>query len=438
MIFFPENLTGLQAIVKEARKSGRPLIPVSSAFPLPETGPDGPDTVSFSRMNHILRIDRRNRYVRAEAGVTFSDLLPEVKKAGMRLNHPFLPRPEKSAVASLLERNGGIVPKYQYDYHDPLLNAEIVYGTGDVFRTGSAAGPGPFEELKADMVSPWGPGTIDFIRFVCGAQGTMGFVTWATMKAEVLPSLSRLFFITSDSLGKLVRLASDLLLKRVPDDCLILNRVQFAMAFSEDEAGRKHLMQAADPWILLCRVCGYERYPEERVRIYTGYLTDMTETAGLKCRPELPYLNGMEPRIEERLLDCDRSEIYWKDRTGGSFGSEFLAPPGRTAELTAVVTGSAECVPKNLGITLLPQVQGRAFRISFDRYHDNTAESKAAKADIEQIEERLLRAGAFFDSPRGPITEKVFEKDPVGTEAIRKLKAIFDPDRILCPGRLCL
>ena len=67
---------------------------------------------------------------------------------------------------------------------------------------------------------------------------------------------------------------------------------------------------------------------------YYGYLTDMTETAGLKCRPELPYLNGMEPRIEERLLDCDRSEIYWKDRTGGSFGSEFLAPPGRTAELT--------------------------------------------------------------------------------------------------------
>ena len=99
----------------------------------------------------------------------------EMAKAGLRLNHPFLPRANKSVTASMLEREGVLVPKYQYDYTDPFLTAEVVYGNGEVFHTGSAAGPGPQEELQADMVCPWGPGSIDFNRFLCGAQG---YVAW--------------------------------------------------------------------------------------------------------------------------------------------------------------------------------------------------------------------------------------------------------------------
>lgn len=439
MTLFPENLNDLQGIIRRAARDGQALIPVSSAFPPSDTDPKGAETVSFEKMNRILKIDRKSRYVRAQAGVTFGDLLPEVKKAGMRLNHPFLPRPQKSAVASLLERNGVIVPKYQYDYHDPLLNAEIVYGNGEVFRSGSAAGPGPFEELTADMVSPWGPGTIDFIRFVCGAQGTMGFVTWATMKAEVLPTAGRLYFISSDDPKKLTRLASDLLLRRVPDDCVILNRAGFAMAFAEDPAQLDLFMKEADPWILLCRICGYERYPKERIRIFCGYLKEMTESIGLKCSETLSFLNGAESRIEERLLDCDRSKVYWKDRTGGCCGTEFLAPPSRAADLAVSAARAAGAGVHSPGIFIQPQVQGRAFRVMLDLYHDasDPGENRSARQVLFETEQALLERGAYFDSPKGPIAEKVFQKDPAGTEALKKLKKIFDPSGIFCPGRLC-
>ena len=199
---YPESKKALQDIIKAAREKGTALVPVSSGAPhihgISEN--KNAETVDMSKMNNILKISRHDRYARVEVGVTFGDLIPEMAKNGLRLNAPFLPRANKSAIASALEREAVLVPKYQYDYTDPLLTMEVVFGTGDEFRTGSASGPGTYEELKADMVSPWGPGTIDYLRFVMGAQGTMGIATWGTLKAEVMPSQSKLFFIEADDL----------------------------------------------------------------------------------------------------------------------------------------------------------------------------------------------------------------------------------------------
>jgi FAD/FMN-containing dehydrogenase len=154
-------------------------------------------------MKRILKIDPVNRCVMFEPGVTYGELIPEVRKQGLKINIPLLPRATKSVVASRLEREPVLIPKYQYDHTDPLLTMEVVYGTGEEFRTGSASGPGNLDTLKADKVNPWGPGPVDYARLLSGAQGTMGLVTWAITKAEVLPSLQRLYFIPVEDTAKL-------------------------------------------------------------------------------------------------------------------------------------------------------------------------------------------------------------------------------------------
>jgi len=202
---YPENMTQVKEIISSARKRGVGLVPVSSSAPHIHGGTvnEKAERVSFEKMKKIMAINRHDRYVRVEAGVSFAELLPKVKEAGLRLNMPFLPRGGKSVLASALEREGVILPKYQFDYTDPLLNLGIVYGSGEEMRTGSAAGPVPMEESTADMVSPWGPGTVDYMRFLVGAQGTMGLACWATLKAEIAASMSRLFFVESDELEPL-------------------------------------------------------------------------------------------------------------------------------------------------------------------------------------------------------------------------------------------
>ena len=430
-MLFPENTEQVREIVLHAREAKTGLVPLSSEPPHfhgASTNADA-ETVCFSKMNRILKIDRRSRYARVEPGVTFGELIPKVKEQGMRLNLPFLARAGKSAAASALEREAILLPKYQYDYPDPLLTVETVFGTGDVFRTGSAGGS---EESRADKVLPWGPGGIDYLRFLSAAQGTIGFVTWATLKTEILPSASRLFFISAERGSQLTDLANALCRKRVPDECVILNRENFSAAFADD-ASEEAVLRSCAPWIMLCRVCGYDRYPEERLAIYEGYLRDLCAEAGLSAETECPLLTGLEQRIDSLLTDCDRRPGSWKLRRGASRELLMLAAPSKAAGLLSIIH---EALPE-AGLTVQPQVQGRAFRIECDlRFSGLPGEAEKREDELFRLAERLAAAGAYFDRPYGRLTELVYG-DALSVEAMRRLKRIFDPDGILNPCKLC-
>ncbi len=433
-MLFPENTEQVQEIIKKARENGHGLVPVSSELPHFHGASDNPEaeTVCFSRMDRIMKIDRQSRYVRVEPGVTFGTLIPLMKEQGLRLNLPFLARAGKSVVASALEREAVLIPKYQYDYPDPLLTVETVFGTGDVFRTGSAAGPGSYEENTGDKILPWGPGTIDYLRFLTSAQGTIGFVTWATLKAEILPSLSRLFFIQSENAEKLTDLANLLARRRIPDECIILNRENFAAAFGDNSDEEKSLGHMA-PWIMLCRVCGYDRYPEERVAIYDGYVKDACKEFGLCADTSLRLLPGFEEKIETMLTDCDRREKSWKLRRGDEKELLMLSAPSKAADLIAVIENELP----GIGITVSPQVQGRAFRIECDlRFDNDPAEAEKNSHILFELAKKLQSAGAYFDRPYGDLAALVYN-EPVSVDAMKRLKNIFDPDGILNPGKLC-
>jgi FAD/FMN-containing dehydrogenase len=427
-MLFPKTTEELCRIVREAGVSGRGLVPVSSGPPHLHGASDNPgaETVCFSEMNHILRIDRKERYARVEAGVTLGELIPLVRAQGLRLNIPFLARPNKSAVTAALEREAVLLPKYQYDYPDPMLTLQVVFGTGDEFRTGSAAGPGSMEENASDKLLPWGPGSIDYQRLFSAAQGTFGFVTWGTLKAEVLPTMSTLFFIRSDSVSALTELADSLLLNRVPDECILLDRRNFSRAFSEDET-EEAALESAGAWVLLCRVCGYERYPEERLAIYEGYVEDACRARGLCCERRPDFLPRPAEAYEAYLTDCDRRETWWKLRHGPHEELLLLCPPSKAG---AIAEHLCERFPA-AGLTLQPQVQGRAWRVEADL--DGGAE--AAEALFAAAPE-LMRLGAYFDRPYGRLPELVYT-DPTATAYMCRLKKVFDPQGILNPGKLC-
>ncbi len=286
LLVYPESREEVQEIVRLANKSRMPLVPVSSGPPRFHGGTvpvQGGVIVDFSRMNRIVKIDSLNRCATVQPGVTFGQLLPELKKQGLRLSMPFLPRASKSVVASRLEREPTLIPKYQFDYLDPLLTLEIVYGTGDDLRTGSASGPGPLETLKSDKVDPWGPGQTDYCRFVSGAQGTMGLVTWATTKAEVLPSLQKIYFIPIANVDDLAAPMIRLLKRRVVDECLGLNNVNLASVLAENwPSDYGELKKKLPPWTIIVCVAGYERRADERLNIQERYFKEICRELGLK------------------------------------------------------------------------------------------------------------------------------------------------------------
>ena len=125
-----------------------------------------------------------------EPGVTFGELIPAVAAKGLRLNMPLAPRSTKSVVGSMLSREPVIMPHYHWDIADPIGSTEVVFGTGDMFRTGAAAGPGDIAEQRAAggrQKEAAGPSAMSLHRLLQGAQGTMGIVTWASARCELMP-----------------------------------------------------------------------------------------------------------------------------------------------------------------------------------------------------------------------------------------------------------
>ena len=148
--------------------------------------------LDLRRMDKILRVDRRNRMVVIEPGVTYPQLQAALAEHGMRVTPPLYPRADKSVVASLLERQPTLIPRYNFHLPEPLRSCGVVWGNGETMFTGEA-GTGP-ESLEAQwqaggvQADPKGPAQTDFFRLLTGAQGTMGVVTWAAVKCELVPA----------------------------------------------------------------------------------------------------------------------------------------------------------------------------------------------------------------------------------------------------------
>ena len=111
-------------------------MPVSSGAPHfhGDTVPSAPGAVMLDlrRMDKILRVDRRNRMVVIEPGVTYPQLQAALAAQGMRVTPPLLPRANKSVVASLLERQPTLIPRYNFDLPEPLRDCGVVWGSGEV------------------------------------------------------------------------------------------------------------------------------------------------------------------------------------------------------------------------------------------------------------------------------------------------------------------
>ena len=188
----PKTAEEVQKVIQLANEHLLPVVPVSSPvhFHGATIPRQGGIVLDLTRMNRILEIDELNRRVRMEAGVTWEQLTSQLEKKGFRMMMPLLPHPLRSAVTDYLERE--VLTNTVYDYGEPLQSMEVVWPTGEIFRTGSARVAG-YPDSPSKGANPSGPG-LDFYRLLQGAQGTMGVVTWANLKIEYLPKIDKVLF----------------------------------------------------------------------------------------------------------------------------------------------------------------------------------------------------------------------------------------------------
>jgi FAD/FMN-containing dehydrogenase len=443
----PGNVEQVQEIVLWANETGTPLVPMSSGGPhfRGATLPTAPEAVivDLSGMNRILWIDRRNRLALIEPGVTFTQLQPALQKEGLRIVTPLLPRRDKSVIASLLEREPVISPRYQWNLAEPLRSLEIVWGNGDKFYSGSGTFRGEkaedWQEGKVPVQGP-GPGQLDYYRLVSAVQGGMGIVTWASVKCEVFPEFRKLFLVSADKLDDLLDFTYRLLKFRFGDELFIVNNTCLATLIADQPDEIASLRDTLPAWTVVVGITGGPILARERVEARENDIRDIAQEFGLELVPAIPGCQGGE------LLDIllqPTADPYWKLRyRGGAQEIFFLTTLDKTpgfVETTGAAANDHQYPASDAGIYIQPVQQGVGchceFILPFDR--DDEAEVAKTRALFRDASHRLFDQKAYFSRPYGMWADMVYNADPQTTIVTRKIKTIFDPNGVMNPGKLC-
>jgi FAD/FMN-containing dehydrogenase len=446
---FPADVTQVEKIVQWANATNTPLVPVSSGEPHLGKGstPSVPESVrvDLSRMNQILKIDRRNRLALIQPGVTFEQLLPALKKEGLRINMPLMPKPKKSVLASLLEREPVMSPKFHWNHMEPLRSLEIVWGNGNHFYSGSGFFRGEKEsDWQQGVVPSQGPGAgpsqIDFYKFVSAAQGSMGIVTWASVRCEVLPQVRKIFFVSAQRLEKLIDFTYKLLRFRFGDELFLVNDHCLATLLSSDPSEIQARRDELPSWTVVINITGGHYYPREQVAAQESDIRDLCQQFGLDITPEVGGCRGQE--LLDRLL-TPSADAHWRRRyKGDSEDIFFLSTLDKTPTFIETMKSLADehrYPSTDMGIYLQPLHQGVCCHCEFQLPVDagNPAQAVRTGKLFGAASNRLFRQGAFFSRPYGAWAQMVFNADAEARSALRHVKAIFDPKRVMNPGKLC-
>jgi FAD/FMN-containing dehydrogenase len=448
LVVHPRNAGDVQKIVMWANQTKTPLVPVSSGEPHfhGDTVPSVPEAVivDLRRMDKIVRIDRRNRMVIIEPGVTYAQLQPALAEQGLRLSTPLLPRQSKSVIASLLEREPRLIPKYSYTLPEPLRCLEVVWGNGDIMRTGEAGGYYPTLEQQWEMglaqVFSGGPGQVDYYRLVSGAQGSMGIATWASVKCEILPKVHRFFFIPADNLIGLIGCAYRLLRVRLGDEFLVLNSSSLAAILSKDADGIQALKNKLPPWVIIMGIAGRDLFPEEKVDFQEKDTRDIVQQFALQL---LPAVSGIRAGQVMSTILNPSPVPYWKLAYRGACQDIFfMTTLDKTPEFVDTVFAAANALRypvSDIGIYLQPQHQGTSCHCEFNLPYNsgNKIETDRVRELLETGSEALMKQGAYFSRPYGIWADMVYNRDAANNTMIKTIKGIFDPNNILNPGKLC-
>ncbi len=443
-VVFPANSSQVQHIVLLANEHKIPLSPVSSrvhlhqgSFPCP-----GGLVMDLRNLNRISHLDPRNRKVRIEPGVTWAQLHSFLADKDFMVPNPFFPHPDGSVLAALLDREPLLDPRFEAG--EPIASMEFVWPTGKAFRTGTASHVG-FGSSGAEGAYPYGPGPIDPLRLVQGAQGTMGVVTWANIRLQVRPPVDELYMIPLEHPEQIPPLVSNIQKRRIGRECLVLNKEMVRRTIGKILAAQGHqLGSILPPWMLITTISGGKWFPEEKIAYEKEALMEILLEAKVHtCNANTLGTSLDSGKIRDLLRSpWDEDLTYWCLFQRMPFKRFFfICPMDRSPLFINEVMRKTEGLGSvRLGIYIQPLEYGGASHLDLTFF---TNGEEPQEEDLEGLLKSCvlgsLQLGAHFSRPHGKLLSKlVYENiDLSYVKLLREVKAVIDPNNIMNPDKLC-
>ncbi|HCM28573.1 MAG: hypothetical protein A2Z99_19600 [Treponema sp. GWB1_62_6] len=442
-----KNAEEVQKIVKLANEMKTPLIPVSSGGKRyrGDTVPSVPESIilDLSGMKKILNINRQQRVAMVEPGVTYGELIAALRKEGLTLSVPLTPKASKSVVASVLDMEPRLNSLHQWNFIDPLRCTEVVWGDGNRMYTGEAGGS-PMDVEKQWSADKWqqsgtGPMMLDFYRLLTGSQGTMGIVTWASLKCDVDTKVHKLHFVASKKAEDLNDFVYRVLRLRFSNELMVMNGSYLAALLGESAEQVAALKAELPNWVALVGIAGRELLPEERVQYQEADISEIAQQFGLKLVPAVPGAKG--DQVLEKIMNPS-PEKYWKEGAKGSFQDIFFTTTiDKTPSFIAAMLSLADefgFSASDIGTYIQPQNMGTSCHCEFSLFYDggDKKQTAIAKKLFIAASEMFSAMGAYYLRPHGIWSRLQLNKDAQSAFLLKEVKNVFDPNNIMNTGKL--
>ncbi len=445
----PKNAEQVQRIVQWANLTKTPLVPVSSGAPhfKGDTVPSVPEAtiVDLSSMNKIIHINRQQRMVVIEPGVTYGQLQDALAKEGMTLSTSLRPRKNKSVVTSVLEVEPRLNCLHQFNYTEPVRCTEVTFGDGNQIYTGEAG-----NGVK-DLESQWkqekwqvhsnGPQMTDMLRMVLQAQGTMGIVTWASLKCELLPTINKMYLVPAKKSTELEDFAYKVIWSRFGDKLYLMNNAYLAGLMGETSEMITALKTELPQWIGAVGISGDIILPELKVEGQEKDIADIAKQTGVSI---VNAVGGVSGKAVLSKSTTSSGEHSWKQTyKGASQDIFFITTLDKTETFIEAMYDLAieQGYPTgDIGIYIQPQHMGTSVHLEFNIPYDaaNKQEVKRVKALYEKASKSMSRLGGYYARPYDIWASIQLNKDAASYELLKKMKNIFDPSNIMNTGKLTL
>ena len=326
LVVWPKTSEEVSGVVKWANENDVPVVPVSSAVhfygcSIPK---QGGMVVDLSRMTQIFEIDDYNRRVRIQPGVTWKQITGELAKKGMRIIMPLLPPANRSVVTDSWKGKSLRIP-YTTTANRPRASSWSGprASSSDSARRASTATPTP--SRRAQTLRARG---LDFYRFLQGAQGTFGIVTWMNLKIEFATKIDKIYCAPVEDLALAQEFLYRVLPRRIGQEVVLLNNVDLAAILADNFAADFEKLRATLPtWSLIMIVSGLMRRPEEKIAYEEKFLKETTskDFQKIKLVDTIPGQPGAGRKLLKLLREpWPANKPYWKNAWRGGVQSLFF------------------------------------------------------------------------------------------------------------------
>jgi glycolate oxidase len=414
-VLLPVSTEEVSRIMKVAFREKIPVTPRGAGTNL--TGGSVPTrggiTLSFTKMNRILNIDKENRSAAIQPGVVNMDFQKELAKKG--LYYP--PDPGSMAVTTMggnVAENAGGPRAVKYGVtKDYLLGLEVVLASGEVMRTGG-------KTLK--NVTGY-----NLTQLFCGSEGTLGLITEITVKLIPLPETKRTLQAAYKNLsdaGKTVSRVFEIGI--LPVALEILDKTFINIIEDYTHLGLPREAEA----LLLIEVDG----PEAAVIPQSERLTEL-------CRE----MGAHEIKVAKTVAENDE---IWRARRS-AYGAEARLRPTAIAEDCTVPVGNLVAMFHEVAKIaekyqlLIPVVahagDGNLHPQILTDNRDEEEMKRVMKA-IDEISIKAVELGGTLTGEHGiGIAKREILHVELGEAAMaatRNIKMAFDPLNILNPDKV--